>query len=82
MVDNLAESLEKLDLRASSLNLGDEYIDSILDRERPSKRIKQDPEELKRELERKHLTPSTAFSTSWLNKLQQYDCLYPSYLLS
>ncbi|GAP87983.1 putative dshct domain-containing protein [Rosellinia necatrix] len=50
-------------------------IDDILFQQRPRKRAKQDPAELKAELERKYLTPSNTFSTEWLNRLQQrWDC--------
>ncbi|KAI1164828.1 DSHCT domain-containing protein [Nemania serpens] len=46
-------------------------IDDILFQQRPRKRVKQDPVELKAELEKKYLTPSNTFSTEWLNRLQQ-----------
>ncbi|KAG6296213.1 hypothetical protein E4U46_002883 [Claviceps purpurea] len=38
---------------------------------RPVKKLSQDPEVLKRQLEAKYLTPSREFSTEWLNRLQQ-----------
>jgi antiviral helicase SKI2 len=67
----LASTLEKIHL--NSPDAEDNWIDQILEeQQQPRKRIKQDPEELKRELEQKYLTPSTSFSTEWLNKLQQY----------
>jgi hypothetical protein len=73
MADTLINSLERVDLdSASNGNTVDEWIDSILDSQRPRKRIKQDPDALKRSLEEKYLAPSTSFSTQWLNKLQQY----------
>jgi antiviral helicase SKI2 len=69
MVD-LASTLEKLQLSAT--DTADDWIDKILEeQQRPRKRIKQDQEELKRELEEKYLTPPKSFSTEWLNKLQQ-----------
>lgn len=73
MADSLASALENLHLQSQSLDpaLGDDWIDSILDEQRPHKRIKQDKAELKRDLEQKYLTPSTTFSDDWLNKLQQ-----------
>ena len=68
---DLASALEKLQLNAA--DTADDWIDQILEeQQRPRKRIKQDQEELKRELEQKYLTPSKSFSTEWLNKLQQY----------
>jgi antiviral helicase SKI2 len=75
MEDGLVAALDKLQL----VNLDekpDEWIDNILDEQRPVKRVKQDPAELRRELESKYLTPPTKFSTAWLNRLQQYvPCL-------
>ncbi|KAG6032306.1 hypothetical protein E4U19_007583 [Claviceps sp. Clav32 group G5] len=38
---------------------------------RSVKKLSQDPEVLKRQLEAKYLTPSREFSTEWLNRLQQ-----------
>jgi antiviral helicase SKI2 len=49
----------------------DDWIDHIIDEPRFSKRVKLDNEQLIRELELKYLTPSSSFSTEWLNKLQQ-----------
>ena len=67
---DLANALEKLQLSAT--DTADDWIDQILEEQQhPRKRIKQDQEKLKRELEEKYLTPSKTFSTEWLNKLQQ-----------
>ena len=67
---DLASALEKLQL--NTRDFADDWVDQMIEeQQRPRKRIKQDPEELKRELEKKYLTPSTSFSTEWLNKLQQ-----------
>ncbi|KAF7921755.1 hypothetical protein BELL_0325g00020 [Botrytis elliptica] len=66
MAEGLIAALDHLDLETQ-----DDWIDSILDEQRPPKRIKQNRDELKQELEQKYLTPSTTFSTEWLNKLQQ-----------
>jgi hypothetical protein len=72
MGDSLVDALQRVDLAGDSLgNEADDWIDSILDEQRPRKRVKQSSENLKRELEQKYLTPSTSFSTSWLDKLQQ-----------
>jgi len=72
MVDNLISALERVHLGASKKDSGADYwIDHILEEQLPRKRVKQDQEQLKRELEQKYLTPSTSFSTEWLNKLQQ-----------
>jgi antiviral helicase SKI2 len=72
MDDSLVAALENIRLSSStSDNTADDWIDHILDTQRPRKRIKQDPEALKLSLEEKYLTPSTSFSPEWLNKLQQ-----------
>ncbi|KUJ09312.1 antiviral helicase [Mollisia scopiformis] len=72
MADSLVDALERVHISASnSDSLPDDWIDSILDSTRPRKRIKQSPDALKASLEQKYLTPSTSFSTEWLNKLQQ-----------
>lgn len=63
--------MSELQLNAGSDSNDDEWIDSILDLASPRERVAQDPEELKGELERKYLTPSTTFSEPWLNRLQQ-----------
>jgi antiviral helicase SKI2 len=72
MADALASALERVHL-ASSTSDGaeDDWIDHILEERRPRKRVKQDQEQLRRHLEQEYLTPSTSFSTEWLNRLQQ-----------
>tara|TARA_R110002060_G_scaffold49823_3_gene60728 strand:- start:16 stop:234 length:219 start_codon:yes stop_codon:yes gene_type:complete len=72
MADSLVSALERVHLSDTAADdRADDWIDSILEEQRPRKRIKQSPEDLKRELEEKYLTPSTSFSVDWLNKLQQ-----------
>lgn len=70
MEDSLVNALERVHLGASNEE-ADNWIDDILDLQRPRKRVKQDSEALKLSLEQKFLTPSTKFSPEWLNKLQQ-----------
>ncbi|QSZ36997.1 hypothetical protein DSL72_009089 [Monilinia vaccinii-corymbosi] len=80
MAESLASALENLHLKSQSLEtLDDGWIDSILDEQRPLKRIKQANEELERELEKKFLEPSTTFSIEWLNRLQQRWDSPPNY---
>jgi hypothetical protein len=67
MANSLISTLERLRLALEN----NDDIDHILDEQRPCKKLKQDPEELKRQLEQKYLTPPTSFSTEWLNRLQQ-----------
>lgn len=69
MADSLVGDLEKVAIGGA--NDEDDCIDNILDQRRPRKRVKQDVDDLKSELEQKFLTPPTSFSTEWLNKLQQ-----------
>ncbi|KAI1434154.1 DSHCT domain-containing protein [Xylaria sp. CBS 124048] len=69
----LVEAMQKLHLACDAAN--DFNIDEILFQQRPRKRMKQDPAQLKADLEAKYLTPSNKFSTEWLNRLQQrWDC--------
>ncbi|KAK4102327.1 antiviral helicase [Parathielavia hyrcaniae] len=69
MASPLSEAMQRLHLD------GDppfDAIDDILDRTvTPEPRSPQDPDQLRAELEAKYLTPSTTFSTEWLDKLQQ-----------
>ncbi len=46
-------------------------IDDILFQKAHSKRPKLDHEKLKAQLEESYLSPSTTFSTEWLDRLQQ-----------
>jgi antiviral helicase SKI2 len=72
MAASLIDSLEKIHLDTSASDgTADDWIDSILEEQRPRKRVKQDQEQLRRLLEQKYLTPSISFSPEWLNKLQQ-----------
>jgi hypothetical protein len=66
MATDLAEALRGLRLDESDVN-----IDDILFEQRPRKKIKQNSAELKSQLEKSYLSPSTSFSPEWLNKLQQ-----------
>lgn len=58
-------------LRGLRLDESDVNIDDILFEQRPRKKVKQNSAELKSQLEKSFLSPSTSFSTEWLNKLQQ-----------
>ncbi|KAK7750058.1 Antiviral helicase ski2 [Diatrype stigma] len=71
---DLVTALQKLQL--ANEPAGEDFnIDDVLFQQGPRKRVKQDPDELKAELERKFLTPSHKFSAEWLNRLQQrWDC--------
>jgi hypothetical protein len=67
--ETIAEAMKQVSL----LDLeSDNWIDSVLDERRPRKRAKPTEDELRKQLEEDFLTPSHAFSTEWLNKLQQY----------
>lgn len=72
MADSLIDALEKVHLGSPDLDsFADDWIDSVLDTQRPRKRIKQDQEQLSSHLEQTYLTPPSSFSQEWLNKLQQ-----------
>ncbi|KAI9820336.1 MAG: hypothetical protein M1827_005958 [Pycnora praestabilis] len=72
MTERLIKALQNVYLSVDNAGDGNEdWIDSIIDEQRPRKRIKQNQNELKAEIEKEFLTPSTAFSPEWLNKLQQ-----------
>lgn len=66
MTTELAEAIQSL-----RLDEHDVVIDDILFEQRPRKKVKQNAADLKTDLEKSFLTPSTAFSTEWLNRLQQ-----------
>ncbi len=78
MASEFAAALQRLQLDDDDIaKLDGGTIDDILFRQAPRKRRKQDSNELKAELEKKYLLPSTRFSTEWLNRLQQYACPLP-----
>ncbi len=64
MASELNEAMQRLSLAVNC-------IDDILFQQAPRKRQKRDPSKLKTKLENKYLSPSTTFSTEWLNRLQQ-----------
>lgn len=68
MTNTISEALQRLGLHEES---ADDPIDDILAKSAPQRHRAQDPKELKDHLERKYLSPSQAFSTDWLNRLQQ-----------
>ena len=65
-MDDLVRAIANVQLDGAE---GD--IDALLDQQRPRKRVKRTKDELKAELEKEFLTPSTSFSAKWLNRLQQ-----------
>jgi antiviral helicase SKI2 len=65
---HLTELLGKVHLATNTET--DDIIDDILQEQRPRKRTKVSKEQLKQDLEHDFLSPSTSFSTQWLNKLQ------------
>ncbi|KAF4306971.1 Helicase [Botryosphaeria dothidea] len=71
-MEGLAEAFERVSLAADSVNTSSpDWIDSILEEQRPRKRTRRTKNELKQELEQEFLAPSTSFNTQWLNELQQ-----------
>jgi antiviral helicase SKI2 len=77
MASGLAEAMQRLQVGDSAAGersggASEAFdIDSILFEQRPRKKAKQDPEELKRGLENEFLYPSATFSQEWLNRFQQ-----------
>ncbi|KAL2136536.1 hypothetical protein VTI74DRAFT_3081 [Chaetomium olivicolor] len=69
MASELSEAMQRL--HVDDNNTSFDAIDDILDRTVDRQPQPQDPEQLRAELEAKYLTPSTTFSTEWLDKLQQ-----------
>ncbi|KAK5656611.1 hypothetical protein OQA88_4591 [Cercophora sp. LCS_1] len=68
MSSDLSEAMDRLHLvQDSSFEAIDDILFDVVDR--PPK--KQDPDELRAELEKKYLTPPTEFSSDWLNRVQQ-----------
>jgi antiviral helicase SKI2 len=65
---HLASLLERVYL-AGNADI-DDYVDDILHEQRPRKKTKVSKTQLKQDLEQDFLSPSTSFSTQWLNKLQ------------
>ncbi|KAF2500286.1 antiviral helicase [Lophium mytilinum] len=71
-MEGLPAAMSKLQLAAQSLDTKDSaWIDTILDEQRPRKRSRKTKEEVKQNLEKDFLSPSTSFNTPWLNDLQQ-----------
>lgn len=80
MSEDLCDALNRV--RLSAEGVGSEDLDAWIEDEmsaeglEPSKNNfqarRQTPEELKKELEKEFLTPSTKFDTQWLNRLQRY----------
>ncbi|KKY17275.1 putative rna helicase involved in mrna catabolism [Diplodia seriata] len=71
-MEGLAQAFERVSLAADSAAVKNpDWIDSILEEQRPRKRTRRTKDELKQELEKEFLTPSPAFNTQWLNELQQ-----------
>ena len=66
MVSDLLAAMERLQLQSQRISLDDREFQEP----RPRKRVRQSASELKSELEKEFLTPSTIFSEPWLNKLQ------------
>ncbi|KAF2204816.1 antiviral helicase [Delitschia confertaspora ATCC 74209] len=71
-MESLTDKLADLRLKANAIGSDDpKWLDSILDEQRPRIPSRKTKEELKQELEKEFLSPSTSFSTQWLNRLQQ-----------
>ncbi|KAI9786749.1 MAG: hypothetical protein M1816_007820 [Peltula sp. TS41687] len=79
MADELRTALERVRIASQSIPDQTDWIDNVLDQNRPRKRPRPSREEIKSDLERTFLAPSTSFSTEWLNRLQQRWDAPPDY---
>ena len=71
-MESLAAAIEQLQVNQHSKTERDpDWIDSVLDEPRPRKRKKKTKEEIKTQLQKEFLSPSTSFDAQWLNELQQ-----------
>ncbi|GAB1312442.1 Antiviral helicase ski2 [Madurella fahalii] len=68
MASDLSDAMQGLHVDG---NASFDVIDDLLDKKVARAPRKHDADELRAELEAKYLSPSTTFSTEWLNKLQQ-----------
>lgn len=76
-MEDLSHSLHALQLASKGHAQSEQkdWIDSILDEQRPRKRAKATRHQLQQQIHDEFLTPSPSFSTEWLNRLQQrWDC--------
>ena len=69
--DSLIEALHQVQVAADSIADRDDWIDELLDQERPRKRRAKSPTGVKAQLDHEYLTPPTQFSTEWLNRVQK-----------
>ncbi|KAI9704524.1 MAG: hypothetical protein M1820_005598 [Bogoriella megaspora] len=69
-MEELTKAIEELQLARSSLK-NSARIDDVLDEQRSRKRRRRTKDEVKAQLERDFLSPSTSFDAYWLNELQQ-----------
>lgn len=80
MASELSDAMQRLHVDGDD-DVSFDVIDEILDKKitRPPRKL--DPDELRSSLEAKYLSPSTTFSTEWLNKLQQRWDMPPDHSL-
>ncbi|KAI9729729.1 MAG: hypothetical protein M1834_006680 [Cirrosporium novae-zelandiae] len=72
MSTDLLQILQRVQLQDNDNAAPEEnWVDPILDQQRPCKRPRPSLKSQKKELENEFLSPSTTFSSEWLNKLQQ-----------
>lgn len=69
MASDLSDAMQRLHVDGDDVSF--DVIDDLLDKKVARAPRKHDADELRAGLEAKYLSPSTTFSTEWLNKLQQ-----------
>jgi antiviral helicase SKI2 len=70
-MEGLQAALTQLHLASASVDPAQDLLDPLATEQRPAKRLRRTKEDVKKELEKEFLTPSTSFNTRWLNRLQQ-----------
>ena len=72
MAADLIKAIERVHLHSNDPEIeNDGNASHTLQNIRSPQRVRSDPEQIKAQLEKEYLNPSTTFSTEWLNKLQQ-----------
>lgn len=79
-MQGLSEDLERLRIGSDAVTAKNpDWTLSTTEGPRPHKRLRKTKDDIRKELEHEFLTPSSSFSTPWLNKLQQRWDAPPNY---
>lgn len=73
MTSDLLRAVERLRVGANEHEVDqDKCVVDTLGQQRPRKQTTRGAQALKKELQKKFLTPQTSFDEEWLNRIQQY----------